>query len=66
MASSLQETKVMLLVASRQLSGAFQSINEAMPNHTNTTDAPLAQSLHDVQTELAKVMAKVREAAGKI
>jgi hypothetical protein len=64
--SSLQETKVFLLLTNRQLQGAEGSLQDAAPAHANETDAWLAAGIREAEDDLSKLIEKVRSLIGQI
>lgn len=57
--SSLEETKVMLLLAHRQLNTAYSNVTDSLPSHTNEVDAPMVAEIHEIQAEIRNTNAKI-------
>jgi len=60
MASSLTETKAMLIVANRLLQDVEARLLDAAPSHTNTVDQWLAAGVREAQDECSTLIEKVR------
>ena len=66
MASNLQETKVMLLVACRHLTDVRAALRTATPDHTNTLDAELQATCRELERDATALYDKTYKALGKI
>jgi hypothetical protein len=56
---SLEETKMNLLLAHRQLNQAYSNVTDSLPSHTNLTDAALVEEIHEAQADIRNTNAKI-------
>jgi hypothetical protein len=56
---SLEETKMNLLLAHRQLNQAYSNVTDSLPSHTNLVDAALVEEIHEAQADIRNTNARI-------